>query len=139
MSRAWCGQLMLYSPRKASTAACTVSRSGAMPARPAHHPHQQPSRSACSGGVSCRGDIVVAGQRIHVGIVHAGRTLTVEVADTTWRLCNDDGLIAEVARTTTKPVARFKVHKPRPPRRNVTAGSPPLSLEEGGSGRSPGQ
>jgi hypothetical protein len=110
-----------------------------MPARPAHHPHQQPSRSACSGGVSRRGDIVVAGQRIHVGIVHAGRTLTVEVADTTWRLCNDDGLIAEVARTTTKPVARFKVHKPRPPRRNVTAGSPPLSLEEGGSGRSPGQ
>jgi hypothetical protein len=57
--------------------------------------------------------LVVAKQRIHVGIVHAGRTLTVKAADTTWRIHDDDGgLIAEVARTTTKPVARFKVHKP---------------------------
>ena len=68
--------------------------------------------------VSCRGALVVAKQRIHVGIVHAGRTLTVEAADTTWRTYDDDdgGLIAEVARTTTKPIARFKVHKPEPPR-----------------------
>jgi hypothetical protein len=62
--------------------------------------------------------LVVAGQRIHVGIAHAGRTLAVEAADTTWRVY-DDGLVAEVARTTTKPVARFKVHKPEPPRRGV--------------------
>jgi hypothetical protein len=54
--------------------------------------------------VSCRGALVVAKQRIHVGIVHAGRTLTVEAADTTWRTYDDDdGLIAEVARTTTNP------------------------------------
>jgi hypothetical protein len=36
--------------------------------------------------VSCRGALVVAKQRIHVGIVHAGRTLTVEAADATWRV-----------------------------------------------------
>jgi hypothetical protein len=66
--------------------------------------------------VSCRGALVVAKQRIHVGIVHAGRTLTVEAADTTWRIYDEDGLVAEVARITTKPVARFKVHKPEPPR-----------------------
>jgi hypothetical protein len=29
-----------------------------------------------------------------------------------WRIYDGDGLVAEVARTTTKPVARFKVHKP---------------------------
>jgi hypothetical protein len=66
--------------------------------------------------VDCRGALVVAKQRIHVGIVHAGRTLTVEAADTTWRVYDDDGLLAEVARTTTKSIARFKVHKPEPPR-----------------------
>jgi hypothetical protein len=67
--------------------------------------------------VSCRGALVVAQQRIHVGIVHAGQTLTVEAADSTWRIYDDDGsLVAEVARTTIKPVARFKVHKPEPPR-----------------------
>jgi hypothetical protein len=40
----------------------------------------------------------------------------VEAADTTWRIYDEDGLVAEVARITTKPVARFKVHKPEPPR-----------------------
>jgi hypothetical protein len=59
---------------------------------------------------------MVAKQRVHVGLAHAGRTLTVEAADTTWRVYDDDGLITEVARTTTKPVTRFKVHKPEPPR-----------------------
>jgi hypothetical protein len=70
--------------------------------------------------VSCRGALVVAQQPIHVGIVHAGRTLTVEAADATWRIYDEDPLIAEVARTATKSVARFKVHKPEPPRRPQT-------------------
>jgi hypothetical protein len=36
----------------------------------------------------------------------------VEAADSTWRIHDDeDGLLAEDARTTTtKPIARFKVH-----------------------------
>jgi hypothetical protein len=67
--------------------------------------------------VSCRGALVVAQQRIHVGTVHAGRTLTIEAADATWRIYDQDGLVAEVAQTTTKPLARFKVHKPEPARR----------------------
>ena len=50
-------------------------------------------------------------------MVHAGQTLTVEAADATWRIYDDNGLVAEVARTTTKPVIRFKAHKPEPPRR----------------------
>jgi hypothetical protein len=39
--------------------------------------------------------------------VHAGRTLTVEAADATWRIYDEDVLVAEVGRTTTKPVARI--------------------------------
>jgi hypothetical protein len=64
---------------------------------------------------------MVATQRIHVGLAHAGRTLTVEAADTTWRIYDDDRLVAEVARTSTKDIARFKVHKPEPPRRHLPA------------------
>jgi len=59
---------------------------------------------------------MVAAQRIHVGLIHAGRTLTVEAAETSWRVFGDNGLVAEVARTTTRNVARFKVHKREPPR-----------------------
>jgi uncharacterized protein YjcR len=62
----------------------------------------------------------VSRQAVHRWIGRsAGRTLAVEAADTTWRIYDDDGLVAEVARTTTKPIARFKVHKPELSRRGV--------------------
>ncbi len=54
-------------------------------------------------------------------MTHAGRTLDVESADTTFRVYDGDELITEIARTTGKPIARFKVRKPEPPRRNDTA------------------
>jgi transposase-like protein len=66
--------------------------------------------------VSCRGALVVAGQRNYVGMVHAGRT-TVEGTDHTFRIHDGDELLTEVPRTTTKTIARFKVRKPEPPRR----------------------
>jgi hypothetical protein len=53
-------------------------------------------------------------------MVHAGRTVTVETVetvDTTFRVRDGDELLTEVARTTTRPIARFKVRKPEPPRR----------------------
>lgn len=61
--------------------------------------------------------LTVAGQRIHVGKVHAGLTVVVESADHTFRVYNGDRVLAEVARTTTKDIARFKVRKPELPRR----------------------
>jgi hypothetical protein len=66
--------------------------------------------------VSSRGSISIARQRIQVGIGHAGRTVTVEEADTTFRIYDCDQLLAEVIRTTSKRVARFKARKPEPPR-----------------------
>jgi transposase InsO family protein len=94
----------------------------ARPAGPPPAPAPEPLR--VQRRVSCRGALVVAKQRIHVGIVHAGRTLTVEAAESTWRVYDDDVLLTEVARTTTKPIARFKVHKPEPPRRPALRPSP---------------
>jgi hypothetical protein len=90
----------------------------ARPAGPPPTPSAEPLR--VQRRVSCRGALVFAKQRIHVGIVHAGRTLTVETGDATWRIYDEDHLVAEVARTTTKSVARFKIHKPEPPRRPQT-------------------
>jgi hypothetical protein len=87
-------------------------------ARPASPPPQPaPELLRVDRRVGCRGAIVLAGQRIHVGMVHAGRTVTVESADHTLRVYHGDELLTEVARTTTKPIARFKVRKPEAPRR----------------------
>lgn len=66
--------------------------------------------------VSSRGQLSIAGQRIRVGIGHAGMTVTVEDTDGTFRITTPAGqVIAEVARTTTKPIARFKVRRPQLP------------------------
>ena len=85
-------------------------------------------RRACTGAgdrsaavdrrVSCRGSISVARQKIQVGIGHAGRTVAVEEADTTFRIYDGDQLLTEVLGTATRPIARFKARKPEPPRRS---------------------
>jgi hypothetical protein len=64
--------------------------------------------------------ISIARQKIQVGIGHAGRTVAVEQADTTFRIYDGDQLLTEVTRSTTKPIARFKARKPEPPRRPPT-------------------
>jgi hypothetical protein len=70
--------------------------------------------------VSCRGSVCIARQKIQVGIGHAGQTVTVEEADTTFRVYLGDQLLTEVVRTTTRSIARFKVRQPEPPRRSST-------------------
>lgn len=43
-------------------------------------------------------------------------TVDIRATDTAWRIVIDDELPAEVARTSSIPVARFKVPKPELPR-----------------------
>jgi hypothetical protein len=93
----------------------------ARPAGPPPQPATQPVR--VQRRVSCRGALTVARQRIHIGIHHAGRTLDIEEADTSWRIYHGDQLIIEVPRTTSSTIARFKVRKPEPPRHHQRAGS----------------
>ena len=90
----------------------------ARPAGPPPRPAPEPPR--VQRRVSSRGSIAVAHQRITVGIAHAGATFDVEAADTTIRVYNGDQLITEVPRTTTKPIARYKVRKPEGPRQYGT-------------------
>lgn len=97
------------------TAADSARIRDARPAGPPPVPAPEPIR--VQRRVSSRGALVVAGQRIHVGISHAGRTLHVEPADRTIRVYDPAGvLVTEVPCTITRPIARFKVRKPEAPR-----------------------
>jgi hypothetical protein len=69
--------------------------------------------------VSCRGVNMVAGQRIGVGIGHAGLTVTVTATGGRFQVHDDDRLLVEVACTNAKPVTRFKARKPEPPRKRT--------------------
>ncbi|MEH0845863.1 integrase core domain-containing protein, partial [Micromonospora sp. CPCC 205711] len=108
------GVLLRSLPNPLTTAEIARIRD-ARPAGPPPTPVNEPVR--VERRVSCRGSLVIAGQRIHVGIHHAGATLTVEAADTTFRVHDGDLLVTEVPRTTVKPIARFKVRKPEAARR----------------------
>lgn len=86
-------------------------------ARPAGPPPTPaPELQRVERRVSSRGTLVIAGQNIRIGVSHAGRTLTIEDADTTFRVHDGNHLLTEVPRTTTKPITRFKARKPEPPR-----------------------
>ncbi|MFC4017072.1 integrase core domain-containing protein [Micromonospora sp. GCM10011542] len=65
----------------------------AMPGPPDHHHSPHLSRCPSNAASAARGSLVIAGQRIHVGIGHAGQTLTVEAADTTFRVHDGDQLL----------------------------------------------
>jgi hypothetical protein len=75
--------------------------------------------------VSSRGSVSIARQKIQVGIGHAGQTVTVEEADTTFRVYHGQQLLTEVVRTTTHAIARFKARKPEPPRPRSAAARTP--------------
>jgi hypothetical protein len=97
-------------------------RDGRPAGPPPHIPEDPP---AVQRRVSCRGAIMVAGQRIQVGIGHAGETVTVTANGDRFQVQNDERLLTDVARTTVKPIARFKARKPEPPRASQNGHSAP--------------
>ena len=63
--------------------------------------------------VSCRGGIMVATQKIQVGMIHAGKTVTVMAEDGQFRVVADGETVAAVPRTTTREVHRYKAYATR--------------------------
>ncbi|MGH2578108.1 MAG: IS481 family transposase, partial [Actinomycetota bacterium] len=61
---------------------------------------------------SNNGVIMVAGQKVALGRIHAHTVVTVHVADTTLTI-EAGGDTRTVARTTTQPVRSIKAHRPR--------------------------
>src|SRR6516162_4273337 len=69
--------------------------------------------------VSSRGGIMVATQKIQVGLIHAGKIVTVTAGDHSFRLVVDGQAVRVVPRTTTSEIHRYKAYAahPRPGRR----------------------
>jgi hypothetical protein len=55
---------------------------------------------------------MVAGQKVALGRVHAGNTVTIDVTDTELVIHCDDGT-RSLRRATDQPVTRIKAHRPR--------------------------
>jgi hypothetical protein len=60
-----------------------------------------------------RGSIMVATQKIHVGMIHARKIVTVMANDHSFELVIDDETIRFVPRTTTSEVHRYKAYATR--------------------------
>ncbi|WP_408631933.1 IS481 family transposase [Micromonospora palythoicola] len=87
-----------------------VGLRGARPAGPPPQPSTEPvrvQRRASNSGV-----VMVAWQKVALGRVHAGKTVTITVSDTELVIECDDGL-RTIRRTTNHPVTRIKAHRPR--------------------------
>ncbi len=85
---------------------------GNRPAGPPPRPSTEPirvQRRASNSGV-----IMVCGQKVALGRIHAGQTVTIHVSDTTLAIEFDDGEPRTVRRTTTTPVRNIKADRPRP-------------------------
>jgi hypothetical protein len=67
--------------------------------------------------VSSRGGIMVAKQKIQVGMSHAGKIVTVACENNSFRLVIDGDTIAEVPRTTSREIDRYKAYATHPGRR----------------------
>ena len=83
---------------------------GARPAGPSPQSVDEPVR--VQRRVGNNGVIMVVGQKVALGRVHAGKTLTVAVSETHLAIECDDG-VRTVRWTTSQPVTRIKAHRPR--------------------------
>ena len=63
--------------------------------------------------VSQRGSIMVATQRIHVGMIHARKIVTVTAGDHSFQLDVDGETVGIVPRTTSSEVHRYKAYATR--------------------------
>ena len=62
------------------------------------------------------GTVMVAGQNIALGRVHAGKTVTIDVTDTSLAVECDDG-VRTIRRTNQHRIRNIKANRPAPPNR----------------------
>jgi hypothetical protein len=83
---------------------------GSRPAGPPPRPATEPVR--VQGRASNCAVVMVVGQKVTLGRVHAYRTVTIGVSETTLAIELDDGEVRVVRRTTTLPVRNIKANRP---------------------------
>jgi hypothetical protein len=81
---------------------------GARRARPV--PPQPGGPITAQRRVSCRGSLMIARQKIHVGMIHAGKTATVICEENHFEVVIDAETAAVVPRTTTSETYRYKAN-----------------------------
>jgi hypothetical protein len=82
----------------------------ARPAGPPPQPRTSPipvQRRASNTGI-----VMVVGQKVALGRVHAHKTVTIDVSETDLTIHCDDGP-RTIRRTTDQPVTQIKAHRPR--------------------------
>jgi hypothetical protein len=82
---------------------------GARPAGPPPRPVSEPIR--VQRRASNTGVVMVCGQKIALGRVHAHRTLTIHVSETTLAIELDEQEVKTIRRTTTLPVRNIKANR----------------------------
>jgi transposase InsO family protein len=78
-------------------------------------PLQLPAPLTVRRRVSIRGAIMIGGQRIQVGLPHAGKTAEVTVESDTYQITVEDGITLTTPRTTSRDINRHKAsnyHRP---------------------------
>ncbi|MCQ9179858.1 hypothetical protein KMT30_12655 [Streptomyces sp. IBSBF 2953] len=86
--------------RRAETSGARVPRTTVIP------PSAQALRA--QRRVPADGVVMVAGQRLRVGRSHAGKTVTIVIEDTVFRVQDGDVELSTHARTSDKPVTQFR-------------------------------
>jgi len=61
--------------------------------------------------VSIRGAIMIGGQRIQVGLPHAGKTAVITVGSDTYQITVEDGISFTAPRTTSRDIKRHKASR----------------------------
>jgi hypothetical protein len=89
------------------TIACPIAAAGRYRLRGARRGALNPP--TVQRRVSGRGGIMVATQKIQVGMIHAGKTVTVLAEDNSFRLVIDGETVAVVPRTTSQEI-RYKAY-----------------------------
>jgi transposase InsO family protein len=103
-------QLLRTRPNPLTTEQVTRLR-GSRPAGPPPRPATEPvrvQRRASNSGI-----VMVVGQKIALGRIHAYRTVTIAVSETTLAIELDDGETKVVRRTTTQAIRNIKANRPR--------------------------
>ncbi|MFD1322613.1 IS481 family transposase [Micromonospora sonneratiae] len=90
----------------AETARLRSARPAGLPPQPSTDPVRVQRRASNSGGV------MVAGQKIALGRIHARKTVTIDVTDTELAIHCDDGT-RTIRRTTDQPITQIKAQRPR--------------------------
>jgi transposase InsO family protein len=81
---------------------------------------QPPASLTVRRRVSIRGAIMIGGQRIQVGLPHAGKTAEVTVEADTYQITVEDGIAISAPRNTSRDINRHKASS-YPPRVTVAA------------------